>query len=65
MSCPDNYSQWEEHEQKQEAWLKTRPVCGYCGEPIQDDFCYEINGEYFCEMCLYNHFMVDVDSIAL
>lgn len=65
MSCPDNYSQWEERERQHEAWLRTRPVCCSCGDPIQEDFCYEINGECFCEMCLDNHFMVDLDSIAL
>lgn len=64
MGCPDNYSQWENHEQKAEAWLARRPVCCYCGEPIQDEFCYEINGEYYCEDCLDMHFRKAVDDIV-
>lgn len=44
--------------------LKKRPVCCYCEEPIQDDFCYEINGEYFCEDCLDMHFRKEVDDIV-
>lgn len=44
MGCPDNYSQWENHERKAEAWLAKRPVCYECGEHIQDEDCWEING---------------------
>lgn len=42
-------------------WLDSRPKCYECGEPIQDDFCYEINGEIICEQCLneYHRKMVD------
>ena len=28
------------------------PRCSECDEPIQDDYCYEINGELICEECL-------------
>lgn len=35
----------------QEAWLKTRPVCDSCGEPIQEDYKYEYEGQTFCEEC--------------
>lgn len=52
----DNYSLWEQHEVKAEKWLSERPVCCYCDEPIQDDFCYEVNGELICEDCLEVHF---------
>jgi formylmethanofuran dehydrogenase subunit E len=41
---------------KEQAWLDKLPRCGYCNEPIQDEHCYEINGEPVCEECLnYNH----------
>lgn len=40
------------------------PVCAYCDEPTQDEFCYEINGEYYCEDCLDMHFRKAVDSIV-
>lgn len=49
---PDNYSQWEAHEAEQEAWLSKRPVCRHCGEHIQDDFYYYIDGDILCEDCM-------------
>ena len=52
---PDNYDQWERHDAEQEAKLELLPQCSECGEPIQDDFCYEINGELICEDCLENN----------
>lgn len=52
MGCPDNYSQWKNHERQQEAWLARRPVCYECGEHIQNEDCWELNGELICTDCL-------------
>ena len=52
----DNYSMWERHEQKQEKWLDSRPLCSCCNEPIQEDYYYEINEEKICEECLRINF---------
>ena len=52
---PDSLDMYNRHEAKQEAWLKSRPVCSECGEPIQDEFCFEINGECICERCLMDN----------
>lgn len=52
MTGPDNYSEWEHHERQQEAWLRKLPVCYECGEHIQDDDCWELNGELICTDCL-------------
>ena len=51
------------HDRQQEEALNKRPVCCYCGEPIQDDFCYEINGDLICADCLDMHFRKAVDDI--
>ena len=32
--------------------LERLPRCSECDKPIQDDYCYEINGELICEGCL-------------
>lgn len=36
-------------------WLKTRPVCCKCGEPIQEDIAYisyiELNTNLICQRC--------------
>ena len=42
----------ERHEREQEAWLRSRPVCAWCGEPIQEEMCYDIAGELVCENCI-------------
>ena len=52
---PDNYSRFEWQEAERERWLAKLPVCSECGEPIQDEFCYEINGEYICDSCMEEH----------
>ena len=56
MGTTDNYSQWQDHERKQEAWLLKRPVCCYCCEHIQDDYFYQINDEVMCQECLDSQF---------
>lgn len=45
----DNY--YEDLERK----LEELPICSECGEHIQDDMCYEINGEYICDECMDMH----------
>ncbi len=40
------------HDAKQTQWLEQQPVCSECDEHIQDEYCYEINGELICEDCL-------------
>lgn len=42
---------WEEHCAKEERWLKTRPVCVSCGEPIQDEYMYDFGDGWICENC--------------
>jgi len=60
----DPLSDFDRHDRQQKEALDKRPVCCYCGEPIQDDFCYEINGDLICEDCLYMHFRKAVDDIV-
>lgn len=52
----DNYDLWAKHDAEQEAALERLPRCCECDEPIQDDYCYEVNGECVCEGCMtQNH----------
>lgn len=48
-----DFDRWEAEQEKQLAKL---PVCDYCDEPIQTDFCYEINDTLICEECLNTNF---------
>ena len=47
---------------EQESWLEKLPVCADCDEPIQDDHCFEINGEYICPRCMEDLHRRDVDD---
>ena len=60
MGIPDNYDQWAAHEAEQDKWLSERLVCEYCGQPIQEDYFYEINSEILCQKCLDRNFRKDV-----
>lgn len=44
-----DFYRWDNDQQKQ---LDKLPKCAECGEPIQDEECYEINGELICPECL-------------
>lgn len=54
--APDSYDLWLGLEEQREKRRSRRPMCDYCGEPVDEDFYYEINGEIFCEYCLDNFF---------
>lgn len=58
----DNLDLWNIHEAEQERKLARLPVCSYCDEPIQDDFCYEIDGELICEDCLNDNHRRNTDD---
>jgi len=55
MYIPDNYDLFARHDAEQEAQLEKLPECSECGEKIQDEHCFEINGEYICERCMEGH----------
>ena len=52
MNIPDNHDIFMAHEQEMERRLARLPVCDCCGEPIQDEFFYEIDCEKICPSCL-------------
>lgn len=52
----------EARDRDQQAGLDELPRCAYCGEPIQDDYCWEIDDEIICEECLNEHYRHYTDS---
>lgn len=48
----DNYSLWARHEREMEKRLARLPLCSECDNPIQDEHCFEINGELICPDCM-------------
>ncbi len=57
-----DFDRWEAEQNK---WLSERPVCADCDEPIQDDHCFEINGEYICPRCMEDLHRRDVEDLCL
>jgi formylmethanofuran dehydrogenase subunit E len=58
MYCPDNYDAFVAYEERRERehqeLLKRLPKCSKCGKPIENDECYEIGDELYCEECIEN-----------
>ena len=43
-----DFTRYDTENQK---WLDSRPICAGCGDPIQENVCYEINGHKYCQSC--------------
>ena len=50
--CGDPLADFARHDREQAEWLETLPVCDICGEPIQAEHYYQINGDNICPDCL-------------
>ena len=52
----DAYSQWRSKTSREEAWLRKRPVCCYCGHRVQDENLYDVEGNLYHEECMNERF---------
>lgn len=59
----DPLADFHRHEAELQAKLDKLPKCVECDEPIQDDYCYEINSEYICEDCLKEYYRKSVEDL--
>lgn len=58
----DAAADFERHDAEQERKLAKLPICSECGEHIQDDFLYDINGELICPQCLNDNYRKMTDD---
>lgn len=58
---PDNYDLFERHDTAQQRALKKMPECCECGNPIQEDMCYEYNDKPICDECMSNNHRKSID----
>lgn len=42
----------DQRDRDEAKWLESRPVCSVCGEHIQEDECYKVDGELICKDCM-------------
>lgn len=54
----------ERHFAQQEKELERLPECYECGKPIQEEHCFEINGEHICERCLNDNHRVCTEDLT-
>ena len=48
-----DFAYWDAEQVKAEALL---PVCDDCGEAINDDYYYEVDGDILCEECMRHRY---------
>lgn len=60
----DPVADYDKYSDECEKALEKLPVCCECGEHIQDEYCYEFNGEYICEGRLNDYHRKAVDDIV-
>lgn len=56
--CEDPVLDWDLYCADQEEEMKKYPKCDKCGEPIVEEYFFEINGYNYCEDCMKDEFMV-------
>lgn len=54
-----DFDRYDAERQREEDRL---PVCEICGEPIQDDYLYDLEGTLVCEECLKSEYRKPVED---
>ena len=62
MCAIDIYDLWEAQERAQMAAEEALPKCDWCGERIQDEHYYDINGIILCWDCLESNFKKNTED---
>ena len=58
----DPLSDFAKHDAEQQAQLDKLPECAECGEKIQDEYAYYINGEWIHEKCMNENYRKEVSD---
>ena len=58
----DPIADFHRYDAEQQKKLDRLPKCSECGEPIQDEFCFEVNDELVCDECMHNNHRKSVDD---
>lgn len=62
LSIPDNLDAFNRHEARQEAQLARMPKCEKCGDYIQDDDLFDIDGVLYHEDCAVDLFRKSTEN---
>ena len=58
----DNLDLFDRRDRELLRWLKSRPICVDCGEPIQSEYLFDINGEPICPECLMSNYRRETED---
>lgn len=58
----DPVRDFRNHDREQARQMARLPRCSECGEPIQEEVCYEFNDELICEDCVRRYHRKYVDD---
>lgn len=58
----DPVADFERYDSRLEDALNQLPKCVDCGEPIQDDDLFDIDGDLYCEECMKANFKKSVED---
>ena len=64
----DPYYDFDQWDAEQARYLARLPKCSECGQPIQDEEYYEIDGKFYCSDCLetyHRHYTEDYANAYL
>lgn len=61
----DPLRDFERFDAEQEKKIEKLPICCICNEHIQDDTCYVINDEVFCEECHNSEFKKRTEDLIV
>lgn len=56
MYCPDNLDMFNAYSDRQEDMLSKMPQCCDCGEYIQEEHLFNVNGDLYCFDCMKANF---------
>ena len=58
----DPVRDFERYDAQRERELARRPKCCECDEHIQEDYCFEIDGELVCIHCLKRYYLKNTED---
>ena len=64
MSFTDNpIADFNRYMCEQQRQMDKLPKCYECGDPITDEWCFEMNGYFICEQCLKDNHRKSVEDV--
>ena len=62
MFTDDPIRDFERYDAMQEERLEQLPICDGCGQHIQDDYLFEIDGQILCDECMAQEYRREVED---